>query len=221
MGERRRITVALVPALAIHVALAGALGALLVMEMDTGHRILPVALLVEAAREPPEPASPRASRSEPDKTEKTRRKPKRIVALEVPAPEAELPLETGPAPAEEEPAPAAQPTVEAAEPAPAPAAAPAPPPGPEKPDVDALLAQIRAKLQKNLVYPPVARLNRIQGRVDVRFEIQPTGTPKNVKVVASSGFEVLDDAAVQTVLASAPLPVVPLKVSVPVVFKLD
>lgn len=217
MGEKRRITVALVPALAIHVALALALGALLVMEIDTEHRILPVSLLAEPAQEPLEPSPPRASRSEPERTEKPGRKPKRMVALGTPTPEAEVPLETGPAPAEEEPAPAAA----APAPAPAPATVPAPPPEPEKPDVDALLAQIRAKLQKNLVYPPVARLNRIQGRVDVRFEIQPTGAPKNVKVVASSGFEVLDEAAVKTVLASAPLPVVPLKVKVPVVFKLD
>ena len=82
-------------------------------------------------------------------------------------------------------------------------------------------SKIRAALQKNLVYPPVARLNKMQGTATLRFSISPDGSPTSIKVVSSSGFDVLDQAAVKTVQKSAPLPVVPVKVKVPVVFELD
>lgn len=218
MGERRRIATAFLPAVAIHVLLVLGFGALLALGIDPELRVLPVALLTEP--EPPPELDVQAPRADPEPVQAApaRKKRKSVQPAETAEPS---PVETsGPALVEQEPAPepAAAPV---AQPQPV-AAVPTPAPPPAKTiDVDAALAQIRAKLQKNLLYPPVARLNSMQGTVRVRFEIQGSGKPHNVKVIESSGFQVLDDAAVKTVLASAPLPVVPVKVKVPVVFKLD
>jgi protein TonB len=219
VGEKRRIATAFLPAVAIHVLLVLGFGALLALGLDPEHRVLPVALLSEP-EPPPEPdvKAPQAD-PEPVKATPKRKKKKAVQPAEIEEPS---PVEeAGPSLVEEE----ASPPEPASSPAPQPqpvAATPPPAPSPaETVDVDAALAQIRAKLQKNLLYPPVARLNSMQGTVRVRFEVQGSGKPHNVKVVQSSGFQVLDEAAVKTVLASAPLPVVPVKVKVPVVFKLD
>ena len=221
MGEKKRIATAFLPAVAIHVLLVLGFGALLALGLDPEHRVLPVALLTEREPEPPPELDVQAPQPESEPVEVTpkRKKKKSVQPAETTEPS---PVEeAGPALVEEEPAPPEPAETPVATPAPAPVE-PAPMPAPEKTvDVDAALAQIRAKLQENLLYPPVARLNSLQGTVRVRFEIQGSGKPHNVKVVQSSGFKVLDEAAVKTVLASAPLPVVPVKVKVPVVFKLD
>jgi protein TonB len=217
VGEKRRIATAFLPAVAIHVLLVLGFGALLALGLDPEHRVLPVALLSEPEHEPPPELEVKAPQPESEPTPTIRKKKKkavRPVETEEPSPVEEA----GEVLAVEEPPPAAQPEPGPVEAKPAPP--PAPPPA-KTVDVDAALAQIRAKLQENLLYPPVARLNSLQGTVRVRFEVQGSGKPHNVKVVQSSGFQVLDEAAVKTVLASAPLPVVPVKVKVPVVFKLD
>ncbi len=220
MGEKRRIATAFLPAVAIHVLLVLGFGALLALGLDPELRVLPVALLSEPEPEPPpvlDVQTPLADPSPAPTVRKKRRKAVLPAETQEPSPvEAAVPALVAKQPAQ--PAPAAP---AAAQPAPGPTKA-TPPPAPAKAmDVDEALAQIRAKLQKNLLYPPVARLNSLQGTVRVRFEIESSGKPLNVKVVQSSGFQVLDEAAVKTVLASAPLPVVPVKVKVPVVFKLD
>jgi len=221
VGERRRIATAFLPAVAIHVLLVLALGALLALGLDPEHRVLPVSLMTEPEPEPPtlEVRTPQAE-LEPVRTV---RKKKKTVAQPAETEEPSPVEEAGPATVDEEPAETQPPAPPAAQPAPGPVvkAPPALPAPPKAMNVDKALALIRAKLQKNLLYPPIARLNSLQGTVRVRFEIESSGKPLNVKIVESSGFEVLDKAAVKTVLASAPLPVVPLKVKVPVVFKLD
>ena len=220
VGETRRIATAFLPAVAIHVLLVLALGALLALGLDPEHRVLPVSLMTEPEPEPPT-LDVRAPQAEPVPV-RTVRKKKKTVAQPAETEEPSPVEEAGPAfslDQGEQPPPPSPPAVQ---PAPGPVAEE--PPAPTEPkamNVDKALAQIRAKLQKNLLYPPVARLNSLQGTVRVRFEIESSGQPLNVKIVESSGFEVLDKAAVKTVLASAPLPVVPLKVKVPVVFKLD
>ena len=221
MGEKKRIATAFLPAVAIHFLLVLGFGALLALGLDPEHRVLPVALLSEPEPEPPPELDVQTPSADPEPVTVTpeRKKKKAVQPAETDEPS---PVEEeGPVLAVDQPPQPPLPAPPAAQPVPEPPA-PAPPPAPEETvDVDAALAQIRAKLQENLLYPPVARLNSLQGTVRLRFEVESSGKPHDVKVIESSGFQVLDDAAVKTVLASAPLPVVPVKVKVPVVFKLD
>jgi len=77
-------------------------------------------------------------------------------------------------------------------------------------------------------YPRLARIRNWQGTTELKLQIGPDGKLQDVHVGHSSGFEVLDAAAVQMVHNAAPLPDVPealrgreLTMTVPVVFKLE
>jgi protein TonB len=77
-------------------------------------------------------------------------------------------------------------------------------------------------------YPRLARMRNWQGTTELKLQIGPDGKLQDVHVGHSSGFEVLDAAAVQMVHNAAPLPDVPealrgreLTMTVPVVFKLE
>ncbi len=95
------------------------------------------------------------------------------------------------------------------------------PAGTQAPDTASVLEQIRAKLQASLVYPPMARIQGIEGTVQLRFSVGSDGKPTGVQVVKSSGFDVLDDAALATLEKAAPLPQVAVKIKVPVVYDLE
>jgi protein TonB len=92
---------------------------------------------------------------------------------------------------------------------------------PQGPSVAARLAQIRRRIQAALVYPPLARMQRVEGEVLVRFAIEHDGTPRDVAVHRSSGKPSLDRAAVLAVAAAVPLPWVYGKLEVPVRFELS
>lgn len=49
------------------------------------------------------------------------------------------------------------------------------------------------------VYPLAARRQHIEGRVVLRVEVSPAGSPEIVRVVTSSGHDVLDQAAIAAV----------------------
>jgi protein TonB len=83
------------------------------------------------------------------------------------------------------------------------------------------LDAIRELIESHLVYPPMARLQGIEGTVGVRFDVSAAGEPTGLAVVESSGFEILDEAALATVERAAPLPLVSPTVKVPVVFQLE
>jgi protein TonB len=77
-------------------------------------------------------------------------------------------------------------------------------------------------------YPRLARTRNWQGTTEVTLQIGPDGKLQDVHVGHSSGFPVLDAAAIQMVHNAAPLPEVPdvlrgreLTMTVPVVFKLE
>jgi len=93
------------------------------------------------------------------------------------------------------------------------------PPLPE-PDPSVVIAEIKERIRDHLFYPPVARLNGLEGKVIVRFGVDSSGKPVGIEVMQSSGFDVLDEAAVTSVSRSAPLPVVDFVVKIPVVFDL-
>jgi protein TonB len=92
---------------------------------------------------------------------------------------------------------------------------------PAGPSVAERLAEIRRRIQGAVVYPPLARLRRLEGSTLVRFEIEHDGTPRRVEVHRSSGMPTLDRAATGAVTAAAPLPWVYGRLEVPVRFRLE
>nr|WP_284701402.1 energy transducer TonB [Rhodoplanes tepidamans] len=159
-------------------------------------------------------------------------------ATTAPAPRNPTPAET----AETVPPPAHAPAQDAAEPA----AAPAPRPYVDLPRVsgraatDALVddpglgaaaSSYQASLETHIGrfrrYPDSARRQRLQGTVQVRFEVDRDGTVLDVRVVSSSGHAALDSAAMDTIRRAAPLPPIPqgfpdrLDVLLPVEFALS
>jgi periplasmic protein TonB len=98
-------------------------------------------------------------------------------------------------------------------------------------DVAALKAfgeTLAQAIGKRKDYPRLARLRNWQGTTELKLQIGPDGKLLEVHVGHSSGFQVLDAAAIQMVHNAAPLPDVPealrgreLTMTVPVVFKLE
>ena len=88
------------------------------------------------------------------------------------------------------------PVVKAPPPPPKPVLAPAPS---ASPDVMAVFeGQVNTAVQAALYYPPAARMLNRQGRVRVAFDYRD-GAVSHIQVVHSSGFQLLDRAALATV----------------------
>jgi periplasmic protein TonB len=82
--------------------------------------------------------------------------------------------------------------------------------------------KIGQAVRRQVVYPPLARRRGIQGRAMVRFTVDSSGAPSDVRIVESSGYAILDEAASDAVVRAAPLPPVTpsTQVVVPIVFAL-
>jgi TonB family protein len=92
---------------------------------------------------------------------------------------------------------------------------------PQGPSVAARLAEIRRRIQAALVYPPLARMQRVEGEALVRFAIEHDGTTRDILLHRSSGKPSLDRAARLAVAAAEPLPWVYGRLEVPVRFELE
>lgn len=92
---------------------------------------------------------------------------------------------------------------------------------PQGPRVEDRLRAIRARIQAALVYPPLARMRRLEGVARVRFAIDAEGRPHELALAGSSGHGILDRAALAAVVASAPLPWVYGALEIPVRFELS
>ena len=75
---------------------------------------------------------------------------------------------------------------------------------------------------KKLIYPPLARQRGWEGVVLVFFVIRENGTVEKIRVMKSSGHEVLDEHAIRTVRSVQPFPRPPSKAQliIPIVFSL-
>lgn len=82
------------------------------------------------------------------------------------------------------------------------------------------LAEIRRRIEAAKRYPAQARAMHQEGRVGVRFRIQPNGQIAEVHITQSSGVPALDDAAIQAVTRSAPLPYYSAAIEFPITFHL-
>ena len=92
---------------------------------------------------------------------------------------------------------------------------------PQVPRVEERLLAIRERIQAAVVYPPLARLRRLEGVAHVRFAIAADGRPRELALAGSSGHGILDRAALDAVEAAAPLPWVYGRLEVPVHFELS
>jgi TonB family protein len=79
---------------------------------------------------------------------------------------------------------------------------------------------IRASIEKVKTYPSLARKKRIEGTVITGFTINSKGYPQYIKVEKSSGYEILDSAAIKIIIKAAPFPEVNGEILVPITFKL-
>lgn len=84
-------------------------------------------------------------------------------------------------------------------------------------------AYIRERVMERLIYPPLARRQRLTGQVRVDFIIRADGSIEGLKVAASSGRSLLDQQAVRAVQAAAPFPPPPAQASItlPVLFTVE
>jgi len=65
----------------------------------------------------------------------------------------------------------------------------------------ATLGRIRAMIENSLTYPSIARKLRLEGTVVVSFILKSNGLVEKAEILTSSGSNLLDTKAIQTVLA--------------------
>ena len=80
---------------------------------------------------------------------------------------------------------------------------------------------IRAAIEKAKNYPPLARERGFEGTVTAEFTISTAGHPEHIRILRSSGYEILDAAAKKTILRASPLPVIAGILEVPITFRLE
>ncbi len=98
--------------------------------------------------------------------------------------------------------------------------------GTERPEVryvKAHFAAIRNAIVRNLSYPRLARRMGWTGTVKVSFVVNENGGVNDVKVLATSGFEVLDNNAIETIKRCSPYPKPPCmaEMVMPITYALD
>lgn len=76
---------------------------------------------------------------------------------------------------------------------------------------------------KNIRYPQIARRMSWEGKATIFFVICEDGKIKNIEVVKSSGFEVLDKNAIETIKRTSPFPppVVSAEIILPITYRLE
>ncbi|NPA03749.1 MAG: energy transducer TonB [Epsilonproteobacteria bacterium] len=85
------------------------------------------------------------------------------------------------------------------------------------------LSKIRRAILAYRYYPRIARKRRKEGVVKVSFYLLPTGKVSDLKVVKSSGYKILDKAAIITIKRASkafPTPTHRIKLTVPIEYRL-
>jgi len=83
-----------------------------------------------------------------------------------------------------------------------------------------IIERIGEAIESAKRYPALARRRGYEGTVYVGFRISPEGLPKDIIVVKSSGYIVLDTATLNVVKRAAPYPYIDSGIEVPVTYKL-
>lgn len=189
-----------------NVVIAGAvvlLHLLVLWAMQTGllRRAVEIVVPVEVLSELIEPPRPRVEPPPPPPPPPAIRRPVAPAPPAVAAPAPQPVAIADPTPAPRAPTGAVEPPA-ALPPITAPVvkAPPAPPPAPPVPPKIELPSSDAAHLQNSLVYPPLSKRRGEQGRVVVYALIGTDGRAKEARITRSSGFERLDQAALNAVL---------------------
>ncbi|MDI6890053.1 MAG: energy transducer TonB [Thermodesulfovibrionales bacterium] len=83
-----------------------------------------------------------------------------------------------------------------------------------------LLEAIRTSIERAKSYPFLARKKGIEGTVLVSFKIDRKGSPKDIKIIKSSGYQILDDEVPKMLRKASPFPEVKGEIVIPITFKL-
>lgn len=90
------------------------------------------------------------------------------------------------------------------------------------------LTKIIEKIEKNKKYPESAREENIEGKTEIKITILKTGELKEVKILSSSGYKILDNAAISTIKSIFPFTPIPaeaekesISVKLKIVFRLE
>jgi protein TonB len=83
------------------------------------------------------------------------------------------------------------------------------------------LAAIRERIVAARSYPEQARRRGWEGRVLVRFTVDARGEPRNLELLETSGFPVLDRATLRAVERGAPYPLLEGWITVPLVYRME
>ena len=68
---------------------------------------------------------------------------------------------------------------------------------------------VKQKIESCRRYPPWAKKQGFEGTVHIKFTILSTGFAKNIKIIKSSGFNILDKEAISTIKRAQPFPPIP------------
>lgn len=176
----------------------------------------PIQIVLEAPKPAPKtvaPPVPKPPEPKPIPKPVVKPQPKPIVHNVQPKPVQPPPQQPAPEPtpkvqAPPAPAPDTHPAMPVAAPTPP---APPPPPAPPAPDVASIKAtfeaELRSAIQAAVHYPQAARLMQLTGKTLVGFDFRD-GVASNLRVVTSSGADLLDKAAMDAV-RNAPYPATP------------
>ena len=155
--------------------------------------------------------------------------PPLVLEVELPPPPEEAPEAPEPSPTPEPPSPAEPPEEKPVIP-PGPGMTPAPggseTPGlPPEEDIISLesrepeyidyLGKIKAMVKNHWIFPPEARQRRESGRLTAVFTVDNQGELLRIVVEESSGYSILDHAALEGVRGAAPFPPFPDHITLP------
>lgn len=89
-------------------------------------------------------------------------------------------------------------------------------PAQARPDIDvaddvlkSFAMSVRRRIESKKEYPIAAQTAELEGRTEVRMTILKDGRLEKVEIAESSGYEILDRAALQSVRNAAPFPPIP------------
>ncbi|MEX8518229.1 MAG: energy transducer TonB [Leptothrix sp. (in: b-proteobacteria)] len=159
---------------------------------QVAEKVLPkISLPVQKPKQQPTPVQP---------------KPVALVKPQLPQPEPVKPVTAPPPQAPVVPTAEPAPPVPVAVPAPAPAVTPPAPPPPAQPVAigpsDEYKASVTAAVQAAFSYPPAAAQMGYHGRVRVAFTLQDAH-PSGPRILVSGGMQMIDRAALRTVLVAS------------------
>lgn len=86
---------------------------------------------------------------------------------------------------------------------------------------DAVLAEIRRRIEGAKRFPMLARRLRMEGTSGLVFKLKEDGTLQSLRITQTSGTTILDEEALATIRRAAPFPYYPEPIQIGIHFALD